>query len=205
MDKNSNAKPTSKVIKNKPLKPKKTIKKKGLSWRWPIKIFFITLVLSLIFSISSELLLTGTGIAISISIIVFLLFVSVIFDMLGVAVAAASLQPFVAMSSKRVRGSKEAIFLVKNAEKIASISADVIGDICGILSGAVGAGVALQIYAMSNDFKSVIIASIVSSIIAALTVFGKSIGKKFAINHPEKIVFSASKIISFFNFTSHKR
>jgi hypothetical protein len=190
---------SSQKLNKKPEKPKPksvTKNKKSITWLWPIKIFFITLILSLVFSVSSEVILTGAGLTISIGIIVVLLVISVGFDMLGVAVAAASLQPFVAMSSKRVKGAKEAIKLVKNAEKVSSFSSDVIGDMCGILSGAVGASITIKIYAITNDFKAVIIASTVSSIIAALTVFGKAMGKRLAITKPEKIVFFASKIIS---------
>lgn len=200
-DDSSNIKPTQKPLKEQKKPP---IKKKYIDWGWPIKIFFITLTLSLIFSISSEIILSGAGVITSIFIIAALLIISVAFDMLGVAVAGASLEPFVAMSSKRINGSKEAIKLVKNAEKVASFSSDVIGDMCGILSGAVGASIAIKIYSITNDFKTVIIAALISSIIAALTVFGKAMGKKFAITHPEKIVFFASKIISFFNFKKTK-
>lgn len=197
-DESSNKKPTQKTGKEKQKNTQKP--KKNFTWAWPIKIFFITLVLSLMFSISAELILSGTGITVSLIVIVVLLAISVAFDMLGVAVAGANLEHFVAMSSKRVKGSKEAIKLVKSAEKVASFSSDVIGDMCGILSGAVGATIAIKIFSMSNDAKTVIIAAFISSIIAALTVFGKAMGKKLAITNPEKIVFFASKIINFFKF-----
>lgn len=208
MDKNTFSKTTSNKPKDTKLKLKQTknvIKSKKMSWRWPIKIFLITLILSLIFSISSELILSSTGIIISSLIIFVLLVTSVIFDMLGVAVAAASLEPFVAMSSKRIKGSKEAIMLVKNAEKVSSFASDVVGDMCGILSGAVGASIAFQLYNLTGDFKTILIAAFVSSLIAALTVFGKAVGKKFAINNPEKIVFMASKILSFFEIGKSKK
>lgn len=168
-----------------------------ISLKWPIKIFFITLFLSLIFSIGSELILTTAGIILSISVILILWLLSVVFDMVGVAVAAASLEPFVAMASKKVKGAKQAINLVKNAEKVSSFASDVVGDICGILSGAVGAALVIKIYSVTGDIKAVIIAAVVSSLIAALTVFGKAVGKIFAINYPNKIVFGASKLLRF--------
>ena len=77
--------------------------------------------------------------------------------MLGVAVAASALEPFVAMASKRVKGSREAISLVKNAEKVSSFASDVVGDICGILSGAVGAALVIKIYASAGNFTEVLI------------------------------------------------
>lgn len=169
-----------------------------INFKWPLKIFIITFMLALIFSVGSELILTSASIAIAIIIIVVLLIVSVLFDMLGVAVAASSIEPFVAMASKKVRSSKQAIKLVQNADKVSSFASDVVGDICGILSGAVGAALVIRIYAVTGDLKSVLIASLISAIIAALTVFGKAVGKVVAINYPNKIVFFASKIISFF-------
>ena len=203
IEENSNQNTTQKEIKLNKNK-KVYVKPKKISWAWPLKIFFITLILSLIFSISSEFLLSGTGIIVSVIIIVVLLLISVAFDMLGVAMASANLEPFVAMSSKRVKGAKQAIQLLKHAEKVSSFSSDVIGDMCGILSGAVGASIALQIYNTTNDIKTVIIAALVSSIIAALTVFGKALGKKFAINEPDKIVLLASKILALVGFANNK-
>lgn len=175
------------------------------SLRWPIKIFFITLVLSLLFSISSELILTNAGIVVSVMVVLVLWIVSVVFDMVGVAVAAADLETFVAMSSKKIKGAKEAMSLVKNAEKVSSFASDVVGDICGILSGAVGAAIVIKIYVTSGDFTSVLIAAIVSSIIAALTVFGKAVGKNFAINFPNKIVFQASLVLRFFRIVKKSK
>lgn len=186
--------------KKEPKVKQKTLKKPNKNnWSWPIKIFIITLLLSVVFSLGSEVILSDAGIILSLFIIFILLIISVIFDMLGVSVAAANLEHFVAMSSRRIKGSKEAIKLVKNAEKVSSFASDVIGDMCGILSGAVGAGIAIQIYNITNDFKTVFIAAFVSSMIAGLTVFGKAVGKRFAINRPEKIVLAASKVIHFFH------
>jgi len=195
----SSPKSTPKQIKNTKPKPK-VVKSTKFSWRWPLTILFITITLSLVFSISSELILSKEGIVISLIIIFVLLFISVMFDMLGVAVAGASIEPFLAMSSRRIHGAKQAIKLVKNAEKVASFSSDVIGDMCGILSGAVGASIAIQIYDITGDMKTVVIAAAISSVIAGLTVFGKALGKKYAINHPETIVLFVSKIISFITF-----
>jgi len=203
IEESSNQSTTQKELKTN--KPKKIpVKPKKISWAWPLKIFIITLTLSLIFSISSEILLSGTGIIVSLIIIIVLLLISVAFDMLGVAMASANLEPFVAMSSKRVKGAKQAIQLLKHAEKVSSFSSDVIGDMCGILSGAVGASIAMQIYSVTNDIKTIFIAALVSSIIAALTVFGKALGKKFAINEPDKIVLLASKILALFGFATGK-
>jgi hypothetical protein len=205
MNKKNKTKPVLTSTKQqKKEKLKKTSNKKAIKWAWPIKIFVITLILSLILSVSSELILSDAGLIISLITVTVLLLGGITFDMLGVAVAVASIEPFNAMSSKKITGAKEAIKLVKNAEKVSSFASDVVGDMCGILSGAVGAALVLQITSSMTDFKVVIIASLVSSIIAALTVFGKAIGKSLAINYPEKIVLSASKVVSLVHIKNKK-
>ena len=195
---------TPKVVGNIKEKRSKTryfrsfLKNPKISLKWPITIFFVTLMLSLVFSVGSELILTSAGIVVSIVVILTLWIISVIFDMVGVAVAAASLEPFVSMASRKIKGAKQAMYLVKNAEKVSSFASDVVGDICGILSGAVGAALVIKIYSATGDLKAVLIAAIVSSLIAALTVFGKAVGKNFAINFPNHIVFTASKFLRIF-------
>lgn len=207
MQENESLKPTELPVqkkKNGKNQAKKPVKSSKISLSWPIKIFFITLILSLILSVASEYILTQTGLIISFAVIFLLLFISVLFDMLGVAVAASELHPFAAMASKRVAGSKEAMYLVKNASKVSSFACDIVGDICGILSGAVGAGIVLKLYSTTQDLKAILIAAVVSSIIAALTVFGKAVGKGLAIAYPEKIVFFASKVMRLFKFSNKK-
>ena len=120
-----------------------------------------------------------------------------IFDMLGVAVTAAELEPFVAMSSKKIRGAKTAIILVKNNAKISSVFCDIIGDICGILSGAVGTSI-LAYIVVQGSLLQILVASLISAIIAGLTVFLKSIGKKIAIKNSTKIILILAKFLSVF-------
>ena len=129
-----------------------------------------------------------------------MLIISIIGDMIGVAATAASLEPFRAMASRKIRGANEAIILVKNANKVASIFADILGDICGILAGAAGASISLMLItsAMSN-IAGILIASLVSAVIASLIIFGKAAFKKYSIVHCEKIILICGKIMSIFH------
>ncbi len=182
-------------------------KKKRAFWElleWPIKVFFITIPISIIFGISSELLLSDTGVIISIVTVVFIIVLGVFADLLGVAVAAADVKPFLSMASKKVRGATQAIGLIKNADVVSNISADVIGDVCGILTGAVGAAVAAKIYSVTGDFKTIIIAAFVGSLVTALTVFGKAIGKKVAVTNPNPIIYAVAKVMSLFGIGNRK-
>lgn len=179
---------------------KATKKKTQKWWIWPIKILVITLFLSLSFSVLSELLLTNVGIIVSIFIILFLLIIGIITDMIGVATTACQIEPFAAMRSRKVKGAKFAMILVKNAEKVSSICNDVVGDICGILSGAAGASITLKFISENmGDSVKILIAGAVSALIAGLTIFGKAICKKYAIDNCTKIVLGVGKCFSIFN------
>lgn len=178
--------------------PKK--KKVKIQWAWPIKILFITLCISLVLNITSEAVISNVGLIVNIIILVIFIGISILFDMIGVAVTASNLEPFLAMASRKEKGSKQAIKLIKNAEKISSFCCDIVGDSCGILSGAVGANIVVRIYSATGDFMSVLVAGIVSSVIAALTVFGKAVFKSVAVNYSTSIVLKVGKFINFFSF-----
>ena len=109
------------------------------------------------------------------------------------------------MAARKVRGAKEAIKLVQNAEKVASIIADVMGDVCGILSGAAGTTITVIIIVnYAGTFVEVVLASLVSACIASLTIFGKAFFKKYALKHCEKIILLLGKFLSLFHFQRAK-
>lgn len=166
-------------------------------WLWPVKIFFLSLALSLVFSIGSEFLMSASGIVISSLIIVLLIIIAVISDMIGVAVTACNIEPFTAMASRKVRGAREALVLLKNADKVGSLCNDVLGDICGIVSGAAGASIVVRVTEnLSSDAGKILIAALISSFIAALTIFFKALGKKYSIKNCNKITLMVGKILS---------
>ncbi len=173
--------------------------KKPFKYAWPIKVGILTLALALMFGVLSEMLLTDANIIITLLVIVALLVISIIFDMIGVAFAACPIEPLMSMASRKVKGSKRALNMAKNADKVSSFCSDVIGDICGILSGAAGAAITAKLVMNASGSKEVLIASIVSAIISALTVFGKAMFKKVAIEKSVNIVSLVGKILSVFS------
>ena len=175
---------SDKKLKRKPPQPSRF----AYWWKWPLVVLIISLFMSFSFSFISQFLLSGAGIAVAVVVIIVFIIVSIIFDMIGVAVTAATLQPFRAMASKKVRGAKESINLVKNAEKVSSVCADIIGDICGILSGAAGSTVtAIFILNCENQIVAVLIASAVSAVIAGLTIFGKAMFKNMLLKTTKRL------------------
>ena len=189
---------------NKQTKDKKVeqAKKSNVKWKWCIKIFFITLLLSFCFSVLSELLLSSNQsvliTVLSVVVLFFFILLAVFCDMIGVAMTSADSAPFTAMASKKIKGSKETLTLLKNADKASSFFCDIIGDACGIICGAIGAAIVAIIAINSESIVKVIIGAGVSALIAALTVFGKAVGKGIAVSHADAIVFRVGKFISIF-------
>ena len=179
-------------------KPKQVKKTSNSQLFWPIKILILSFALSMCFGVLSELVLKSTGIIIAVIIIIVFVGIAIVTDMLGVATTSADAKPFQAMASKKVRGAKEALKLLAKADRVSSICCDVIGDVCGILSGAAGASILLKIAIESSSALSIIVASLISATVASLTIFGKSICKKFAVHKSTGIVLAFGKFISFF-------
>ena len=173
-----------------------TKKHKELGWSFVVLLLAFTL--SLFFGVASEFALDKASIWLAAIIIVIFIIIAIISDMVGVAIASASPEPFHAMAARKVRGAKQAIKLVNNASKVASIASDVIGDVCGILSGAAAASIAIMIDA-GSVFYNVLIGAGFSALVASITIFGKSIFKKYAIDNAEKIILVLGKVMSIFS------
>ncbi|MFA1821582.1 hypothetical protein ACDX78_15610 [Virgibacillus oceani] len=170
------------------------------SMRFSILIAVITFVLAAIFSVISSSILSGVVWMIGLLIVLIIVTIGVIFDMLGIASTAAQEAPFHAMAAEKVPGAKEAVTIIKNADKFASFCNDVIGDIAGIVSGTATAIVVLQIAALTGHGEGspyqIFLSVLLTSLVAALTVGGKAIGKFMAINASTKIIFFAGKVIA---------
>ncbi|SHG67311.1 hypothetical protein [Virgibacillus chiguensis] len=170
------------------------------SIKFSLTIAVITFVLAAIFSVISSSILSGVAWFIGLFIVFVIVFVGVIFDMLGIASTAANEAPFHAMAAEKVAGAKEAVIIIRNADRFASFCNDVIGDISGIVSGTASAIVVLQMANILGHGEGssiqIIISVVLTSVVAALTVGGKAMGKFFAINASTKIIFFAGKVIS---------
>lgn len=165
--------------------------------KWIAEIMIISFVISLIFSFASELILPNVHVILGIVIVILFIIAGLIFDMVGVAVTSADEKPFHSMNSRKVRGADIAVLFKKNANKVASFCNDVIGDICGIVSGSAGAMIAVSL-ADTLNIDKFIISLLVTALIAALTIGGKAIGKSYAINKSNLILYEFAKLISYF-------
>lgn len=187
-------------------KPKKGKEKRTSFIKWPLAVLAISFAISMCFGVLSEISLSNAGILVAIVVILVFVFIAIVADMLSVAITACDMKPFRAMASKKVRGAKEAIKLKQNADRVASIFGDIVGDVCGILSGAAGATVASAIITDKIvGFWGIVIASLVSAIIAGITISGKALMKRYSMDHAESIVMKFAKFLSLFHSNKDKK
>ena len=176
----------------------KKVKKKNSDSKWILLITVVSFVISFLLSLVSELIIPKANIFISVFLVLFFIFLGVIFDIIGVSITTADEKIFHSMASQKVKGSKLAIKLINKRDKASSFCNDVIGDICGVISGSCGLSIALK---MANILAvdSFYLILISTGIISALTIGGKAIGKGFAVNKSNDILFEISKILSIFS------
>lgn len=162
---------------------------------WVIGISITTFILSLTFSYISNTAISKLNIIIGLIVLILVILIGVIFDLIGVAVTVANEEDFHAQASKKIKGAKTSIKMIRNSAKVSNFCADVIGDICGVLSGAISAMIALKLienYGISSQVQIVF-----SAIVASLTVGGKAVTKEIAKQNSTVIVGFVSKFINF--------
>ncbi len=169
--------------------------KKGLSKGaiWTIKITIVTLCLAFVVSFITEITSSRSNLIISVLLLCLLIIISIIFDAIGVAATSCDLSPLLAMAAKRVNGAKVAVKLVKNAEKVANICADVVGDMSGIISGTCAAAIVLKL--VSDNPSTLLINMAMTSVVAAVTVGGKAFFKSIAMKKSKEMMLFAGKVI----------
>ncbi len=171
---------------------------------WAIKIFFITLIISAGVSVTVEYFISNMSLLSAVVVLAAIIVVGIVFDIVGVAFASANQEPFVAMSAKKNKKAHYALKMLKNADIVSNFCNDVIGDICGIVSGAAGAAITLKALAFNASLSDLVVSITVSALIAATTVAGKAWGKSIAFKKSKDIVLSIGSIIHFFDWKSRK-
>lgn len=171
-------------------------KKEHSNTKWFIEVFAITFILSMIFSYISANGVSHLNLISAILILILVIGIGIFFDIIGVAVTVANEHEFHAKATKKVKGSKDSIKLIRNAPKVANICADVIGDICGVLSGAISALISMKVteqFGLQFDLQFLL-----SALVAALTVGGKALGKGIANSKSTEIVHAVGIVINKF-------
>ncbi len=182
--------------------PDSSKKEHNKTVRWIVIIFPVTILVSGTISFISDIIMEGSSMLVAFLILLAIIFLGVLADTVGLSVTTADEKPFHSMAARKVPGSLEAIRLLRNADRVSSICNDVIGDICGVVSGSASATIAVQVI-QSLDFSwPQMVSLLLSALVAGLTVGGKAIGKTFALNSCTQIVSFVGKCIYFLRHIS---
>lgn len=169
---------------------------------WIIKTIIITFTMSGVFNILSNGIMNMVNIFVAIFILLLIILCGIVFDIVGMAVTTADEAPFHSMAAKRVKYANTAISLVKSKDKVSNFCNDVVGDICGIVSGSASAAVVAYIIQSAPNLSNFLMSLVVTATVAALTVGGKAMGKTLAIRYSNSIVYFAARTISILRFRS---
>lgn len=174
-------------------KKKNQKQKKNSNVRWIVTIFFVTVVISSAISFLSSSIMEDAGLVEAFVVLLLIVLLGVIFDIIGVAVMSAGEKPFHSMAAKKVPGAAEALKLLRNAEKVSNFCNDVVGDICGVVSGSASAVIAVK--ALTQIDSDTVAQLIMSALVAGVTIAGKACGKTLAMTKATQIVHIVSKPI----------
>lgn len=153
--------------------------------------------MALVFALVTRLLLDNLqSILFSFIVLIVIILTGIIFDTIGMAVAAADEKPFHAKAAKKIPGARQAIYLVRNADRVSNFSNDVIGDISGVVSGVAGAVIILNLVTGAPGLSEFYLTILLTAMIAALTVGGKAVGKSLAIHKPTELVFFIARFLT---------
>ena len=155
---------------------------------WILIVFILTFVLSIVFSAISNVMAATFNEVVLFILLVLTIAFGVLFDVIGTAVISANEASFHALNSRKIKGAKQGLFLIKNSSRISSVCNDIVGDVCGIISGLLNW--------TSNCL--LVIAILVSAFVSSMTVGGKAIFKKIALTKADSITLVVSKTISKF-------
>lgn len=183
---------------------KKNTSDKKNNYKWILIITLWTFAISSLVSYASDIVISNVDIIFALIILVLIILLGIMFDIIGVSVTAADETPFHSMASRKVKGARTAVKLIRNADKVSNFCNDVIGDICGVISGGTGAVITEKIVKLSGGDNKVIIAIAMAALIASITVGGKAMGKHFAINQSNNIIYKVAWFIETLNGKNKK-
>lgn len=178
-------------------KKREKIKKEKVDVKWIIIIVITAFTISFGLSFVANSTIPKLSLIFGILITLLFIFIGIIFDIVGVSVTSADEAVFHSMNSRKVKGANVAVKFKKSADKVSNFCCDVIGDVCGVISGAAGTTIA-AILVTQYHTDILLTGLVVTAAISSLTIGGKAIGKSFAINKSDIILYEFAKIVSTF-------
>lgn len=164
-------------------------------WHWITTIFGTTIGISAAMSFLSNEILSGGGLILSFAVLLVIILIGILFDIIGVSVTAAEEKPFHSMAAKKVPEAREALKMLRRAERVSSFCNDVVGDICGVVSGSAAAVIAAKAITGMSPVLGSVVQLLLSAVVAGLTVGGKAFGKSIAMNNSTAIIHAAAKVM----------
>ena len=164
-------------------------------WHWITTIFGTTIGISAAMSFLSNEILSGGGLILSFAVLLVIILIGILFDIIGVSVTAAEEKPFHSMAAKKVPEAREALKMLRRAERVSSFCNDVVGDICGVISGSAAAVIAAKAITGMSPVLGSVVQLLLSAVVAGLTVGGKAFGKSIAMNNSTAIIHAAAKVM----------
>ena len=173
-------------------------------WKWIWTIFGVTVGISATMSFLSNEILSDSSQGFSFVVLLVIILLGIVFDIIGVSVTAADEKPFHSMAAKKVPEAAIALILLRRAERVSSFCNDVVGDICGVVSGSASAVIAANAVVNMTFGWAQIVQLLMSAFVAALTVGGKAFGKSIAMGNSTQIIHAAAKIIYAFQSVTRR-
>ena len=158
----------------------------------------MAVVLSAVLSLASDQALSGAGIPLAFAVLACFIGLGILFDIIGVSVTAADERPFHSMAAHKTPGAREALGLIRKASKVSSFCNDVVGDICGIISGSTAAIIVTRLQE-AFSLRSVVISLAITALVSGLTIGGKALGKTVAIKKSTQVVYWAGRFLYLFH------
>ena len=171
--------------------------KSTVSGRYIILVGVCSFIIAVAFTALSECFASGlNSIALSLVFLIIITTINILGDVVGTAATAASHAPFNAKAAKKIRGASQGLQLVKNADRVANIANDVIGDITTTVSGALGISIVAQIVRSNPRSDQFWLNVLATALISAAIITGKACGKRYSLSHPDRVVFFVGSILA---------
>ncbi len=109
-------------------------------------------------------------------------------DVVGIASARAREPALISMASRKIKGARESLWFVRNADKVSSLANDLLGDVCATVAGGLAVGLSFR-FAGSAGLDRPVLSALAVGLAAALAVGGKALMKGIGLKCAESIVY----------------
>ena len=185
-------------IEGKTMKNDKEKSKRRARRIWITFAFIFSFVMTALLSLLSGEALEDLPVWAALAVLLIFILLGIVFDMIGLAVTTADMAAFNAMAAKKDPVGKRAVWLIANAEKVSSFCNDIVGDICGVVSGASAASIAVVLFSNLNPELAFWLTLSLTALVSSVTVGGKALGKRIGMEKSRHITLFTSKFLCIF-------